>query len=173
MRLVPGAARTEVSRIALAGVVAAVALVVVIGVVVLMSSGGSGQKGYGRLAWEHKPLVFKVKTLPRDRILSGRLRNDSLKEVDLTARKDIRLVDRRGRSVLHTAIFAEGYSRDIYPPRDRRLLPDPDQVRLGYKAKIKPGQTRPITLAWRVRNADRAPVRVELPNGELALPSSR
>lgn len=161
------------TRSALAGIVGVVAVAFVAIAVVAGRSGDGQEKGYGRVTWERRPLVFKVKTLPRDRILSGRLRNDSLKEVDLTARKDLELLDRRGRPVAHTAIFAEGYSRDIYPPRDRRLLPDSDQVRLGYKAKLKPGQSRPITLAWRVPSADRAPVRVRLPGGVLALPKGR
>ncbi len=161
------------TRTTLAAVVAVVAAALVVTVVVVARSGHDGDKGFGRVTWERKPTVFKVKTLPRDRILSGRLRNDSLKEVDLSARKDIELLDRRGRPVVHTAIFAEGYSRDIYPPRDRRVVPDSDQVRLGYKAKLKPGQSRPITLAWRVPSADRAPVRVQLPGGVLALPDAR
>lgn len=160
------------TRTALAGAVALVAVGVVVAVVVFSRSSDEGSKGYGRVTWERKPMVFRVKTLPRDRILSGRLRNDSFKEVDLMARRDIKLVDRRGRPVVHTAIFAEGYSRDIYPPRDRRQLPESDQVRLGYKAKLKPGQSRPITLAWRVASADRAPVGVRLPGGVLRLPGS-
>ena len=75
--------------------------------------------------------MITPKTLPRDRILSGDLRNDTLKEVDLTAAKDVELLDRRGRSVAHTTIFTEGFSRDIYPPRYRRKVPLQDQLRLG------------------------------------------
>jgi hypothetical protein len=115
--------------------------------------------------------VIKPKTLPRDRILTADVRNDTLKEVELRANRDVKLLDRRGRPVTHTTIFTEGFTRDIYPPRYLRKVPKQDQLRLGLLAKIKPGESVPITVAWRVRSRDRDVVRLQTPAGVLGVPS--
>lgn len=137
-------------------------------------SGGSGGReasaGFGKLVWEDPPKVYTPKTLPHDRILAGRVKNDSLRKVELVAHKDVKLVDASGRSVPHTAIFIDGFTRDIYPPRSRRRLPEQDQLRLGYRARLEPGDARPLTVAWRVKDPKRAPVRIDLPGGILKLP---
>lgn len=116
------------------------------------------------------PKVYTPDTLPNDRILSGQVRNDSLRGVQLTAKSDLKLVDKSGRDVTHTALFAAGYSRDIYPPRDRHQLPEKDAERLGYKAKLRPGDSRPLTVSWRQGHGRRTPVRIELPSNSLDLP---
>jgi len=166
-----------VSRAALAAIVAVLA---VAGVVAAVAVGGGSESddagqatpgGGGKLAWEGRPDVITPKTLPRDRILTADLRNDTLKEVDLNAAKDVKLLDRRGRTVAHTTIFTEGFSRDVYPPRYRRKVPLQDQLRLGLRAKIKPGESVPITVSWRVPSRDRAAVRLQTPAGVLGVPS--
>lgn len=162
------------SRAALAAAVAVIVLVA--GTVLVLATSGSpggygGGKSYGRVTWAEKPKVYRFKTIPDDRVLSGRLRNDSFKEVDLVARRDVKLVDAAGRAVEHAATFTPGYGRDIYPPRYLRQIPEADQLRLGIKAKIKPGKTAPFTLTWRVRRGGRPPTRIELPGGVLSVPS--
>lgn len=167
------------SRAALAAIVAVLAVGGVVAAVALGGGGDSGSGGSsgqapgagGKLAWEGRPEVFTPRTLPRDRILTADLRNDTLKEVDLNAAKDVKLLDRRGRPVEHTTIFLEGFGRDIYPPRYRRKVPLQDQIRLGLRAKIKPGDSVPITAAWRVRSRDGAVVRMQTPAGVLGVPS--
>ena len=163
------------TRAALAALVATVVAVGGVAIVMVSRAGGDEQdKSFGHVTWDQPPRVFQVATLPRDRILTGRLRNDSLKEIVLKARGgDVKLVDAEGRPVEHTVLFADGYSRDIYPPRDGRVPPEADQERLGLRAKIKPGESRPITLSWRVRRAGRVPVRMEFPGGVLSLPKQR
>ena len=131
----------------------------------------AGSSGGGKLAWEGRPEVVTPKTLPRDRILTADLRNDTLKEVDLRADQDVKLLDRTGRQVVHTTIFIEGFGRDIYPPRYRRKIPLQDQLRLGLRAKIKPGESVPITAPWRVRSGGGDVVRLQTPAGVLGAPS--
>lgn len=161
------------SRAALAAMVGLLAVAGVVAAVALGRGSEADDRGSGggRLAWEGTPQVFTPKTLPRDRILTADLRNDTLKEIDVKASRDVELLDRRGRSVQHTAIFTEGFSRDIYPPRYRRTIPLQDQLRLGLRAKIKPGEIVPVTVAWRVPSPDRAVVRMRMPGGELRVPS--
>jgi hypothetical protein len=165
-----------VSRAALAALVGLVAVAGVVAAVALGRSStpddGASSGGGGRLAWEGEPQVFTPKTLPHDRILTADLRNDTLKEIDVKASRDVELLDRSGRKIQHTAIFTEGFSRDIYPPRYRRTIPLQDQLRLGLRAKIKPGQIVPVTVSWRVRSPDRAAVRLRMPGGELRVPST-
>ena len=130
----------------------------------------SSAAGLGKLVWDVPPKVYTPERLPNDRILSGQVRNDSLRDVQLTARSDLKLVDKSGRDVAHTSLFAAGYSRDIYPPRDRHRLLEKDAERLGYKAKLRPGASRPLTVSWREGRGRPTPVRIELPSNSLDLP---
>jgi hypothetical protein len=130
----------------------------------------SSAAGLGKLVWDVPPRVFTPDTLPNDRILSGQVRNDSLRDVRLTAKSDLKLVDRSGRDVRHTALFTAGYSRDIYPPRDRHRLLEKDAERLGYKAKLRPGDSKPLTVSWREGRGRPTPVRIELPSNSLDVP---
>lgn len=160
------------SRAALAAVVGVVALGACVAVLLVADTGSSPsseRSDFGTLAWEGEPKIFKIDTLPDDRVLAGTLRNDSLAEVEVAA-ADVELLDRRGRPVAHTAIFSRGFARASYSPRLQVPVGESDQVRLGIKLKLKPGEARALTLAWRVSDPARRPVRVELPQGSLELP---
>ncbi len=163
------------SRAALAGIVGAFALAVLVAVIALGGGGGGDNEASagsgGRLAWVAKPRIYTPETLPRDRILVGDLRNDTLKEIDVRAAEDVKLLDADGRGVEHSAIFTEGFGRDIYPPSYRRKVPLQDQLRLGLRAKIKPGETAPVTVAWRVPRGAPDAVTLRLPGGDLEVPS--
>jgi len=89
------------------------------------------------------------------------------------AASDVELLDRRGRPVEHTAIFSRGFARASYSPRLQVAVGEADQVRLGIKLKLNPGEARALTLAWRVTEPARSPVLVELPQGSLDLPRTR
>ncbi len=66
------------------------------------------------------------------------------------------------------ATFARGFGRDIYPPRFQRQLSEADELRLGRRARIRPGAAKSLTIAWRERG--RRAVRIELPGGTLRVP---
>lgn len=157
------------TRAALAAVVGVAVLGASIVAIATAGPGSQDGSGFGTLAWEGKPKIFAVETLPDDRLLAGTLRNDSLDEVELDA-SEVDLVDAEGRSVEHTTLFSLGFGRDIYPPSAQRELPEADKLRLGLKLELQPGEVRPVTLAWRVSRPGGEPVRIELPAGSLRLP---
>lgn len=160
------------SRAALAG---AVAVAAAAALALALACGDSDEPakergGFGRLVWSSPPTVFTPRRLPDDRILVGRLKNDSLRQVELRAAEDVELLDRAGRPIQHTVVFSQSFGRDIYPPRFGARPPEEDQLRLGLRAKLEPGATRPITVAWRERKRARRAVRLELPGGTLRVP---
>ena len=59
--------------------------------------GGATQAATGtaRLEWNEKPSLILVPELPRDRILTGKLRNASLRVVDLDTER-VQILDARG-----------------------------------------------------------------------------
>jgi hypothetical protein len=164
-----------VSRAALAAGVAVIALAVVGAAFALAGSSDDSAKsesgGNGRLNWVAEPHVFTPKTLPRDRVMVGDLRNGTLKEIDVRASKDVKLLDADGRSIPHTTIFIEGFGRDIYPPRYLRQVPFKDQLRLGLRAVLNPGDYTPITVAWRVPRGGKDAVTLRMPGGDVEVPS--
>ena len=132
--------------------------------------GGDGQ-GAGPLKWQRTPRVFAPKTLPNDRVLSGRIRNDSLRRVDLAV-QDIKLVDARGRRVAASVTFLAGFVHGLYPPtREPTKLPDSELLRTGRIARILPGKQAPITVAWRTRAGQERPTRLDYGRGVLPVPA--
>jgi hypothetical protein len=132
--------------------------------------GGDDGEEAGPLSWARAPLVFAPQTLPRDRVLSGRLRNDSLERVDLRA-QDLKLVDRHGRPVKGSITFLSGFVHGLYPPtREPSRLPDSELLRTGRIARILPGKAAPITASWRTRPGRARPTRIDYGRGSLPVP---
>lgn len=135
----------------------------------LAGCGGGDDDGAGALRWEGEPRVAAPETLPDERVLSGRVTNDSLDPVDLEA-ADFRLVDGDGERVPGQVAFLTGY---VLPPEPRNRgpveLPDRERRRLGQVVRIEPGTAAPISIAWRIEGG-REPTRVEYRGGSLALP---
>jgi hypothetical protein len=154
------------SRTRLAVAVALAAAAALAGVLLLARSAGGDD---GRLAWNGTPALVQA-SAPTDRILYGRLRNDSLEDVDLRY-QDVRVLDADGREVQSAVRFIAAFAHGLYPWSQR-----PDDVgdferrRLGEIATLKPGQAAPITLSWRVPPGARQPVKVDFGTTELALP---
>jgi hypothetical protein len=144
--------------------------VLLIGAVLLTGCGGGGDGGSDGLRWATDPRIFTPENLPRDRILSGRVRNDSLRRVELTA-KALTLRDADGRRVEGTAVFLAGFGRGLYPPtREPDPLPESELLRTGRKARIDPGKAVPVTISWRVPPSGEKPVRVDHGGGSLPIP---
>lgn len=153
------AAAVAVRRAALAAVVA------VFGV------GGAGCGGGGSdaesVSWKGDPIVVRQPLLPDDTIVSGTIRNSTGRTLDLNA-DDVRLVDEHGHAIpQHTARFSVGVTHQLYPPRDAPKEGDPDFLRrrLGELATVRPGETVPLVVSWRLRPGQAPPVRVELGGG--------
>ena len=130
--------------------------------------GGGDRDAAGQLSWSGKPRLLRPPTLPDDRILSGRVANDSLEVIELTA-SDLELVDAEGEAIEANAIFLEGYVK----PLESRNRPSQETVderrRRGLEARIEPGRTVPVTLSWH-QPRGRAPDRIEYGAGSLPLP---
>lgn len=157
------------------GLVVAAALIGAVAVLALLGS-RSGSDGAAtaqapvRLGWLGEPQVFKVPELPRDRILSGQVRNTSTKPVDISVDR-VTVVDARGRKVKSSVRFLAAFAHGLYPPTEK-IGPGGTftRTRLGEIAKIKPGAAIPMTLSWRVAPGGSAPVEVRFGGGSLPLP---
>lgn len=154
---------------ALAGVAVAGAAVAA-GALAAFSSAGDEPPSAARLAWEGTPRIVRVPELPRDRVLAGRVRNASARELRLEA-DAVELLDARGRALPSTARFAAAYGHGLYsptaPPREEAEL---EQRRLGELAVLAPGESAPLTLSWRLEPGAGPPVRAQVEAIELRLP---
>ena len=181
----PGSARVHLVRDARrpGGLVkraaARTAVLLVVATAVLPGCGGDGSAAAPRsvdatLAWVGQPQVYKPPELPQDRLLRWDLENDSLREVRLDA-DDARLVDARGDSLRSTIRFTSSFGHGLYSPRRPPKEADPELVRtrLGELAVLKPGESVPVTLSWRLGADGRGPVRLEVGNVQLPLPASQ
>jgi hypothetical protein len=132
----------------------------------LSSLGGADRTG--PLAWSGKAEVFTHPTLPGDRVLTAKLRNDGLHplRVDIG---DVRLLDSAGREVASTPVFLQTFGKSLWAAgRGPTQVPDSELLRTGRIALLKPGEEVPLTVAW--HDADGKPVRVDYGRGSLGLP---
>jgi hypothetical protein len=130
---------------------------------------GGGSKPGGELVWDKKPSLIVPKTLPNDRIVTGVVRNDSLRRVQVDA-KELRLVDDRGGRVPGSIVFLNGYLHGLFPPTREPQLSEQELERIGRRARFTPGKTLPLTVSWRERKGQRSPVRIDWGAGTLPLP---
>jgi hypothetical protein len=125
--------------------------------------------GNAQLQWKGKPNLILVPELPRDRILTGSIRNASLRSVDLESER-VQILDAAGRRLQATALFAQHFSHGLYPWSMHVKGSKFERRRTGKIATIKPGQAVPLTLSWRLGSAGAEPVEVRFDGGTLALP---
>lgn len=157
------------TRARLGTAVALVAAVVVAGVVLLAGGAGAGGQAQGALAWQGQTTVFTPEGLPTDRILTGRITNVALRDVELDV-ADVRIVDRRGEELESTARFAAAFGHGLTSPAREGEPGAGERERLGQTVTLRPGQTAPLTLSWRVPEGGSGAQRVELGAVELTLP---
>ncbi len=156
------------SRTRLAAAAALVAAAVIAGALLLA---GGAQGGEGRLAWQDAQLFDASRDT--DKILAGKVRNTSLQDIDIDV-EDVRMFDASGREVRSALRFREAFAHGIFPwsqkPKD---MGDFERRRLGEVVKIRPGQSAPLTLSWRVAKGGEPPVKVDFGPAELDLPKPR
>jgi hypothetical protein len=127
---------------------------------------GAGGDAAGPLRWKTEPTVLTNPSLPDDRIMQGRVVNDSLKPVELKAR-DLKAEDGAGRPVRVSAVFLAGFGRawEVYN-KGPLNLPDAERRRLGQIVRIEPGKDAPLTVSW----SGPAPERIRYRGGALPVP---
>jgi hypothetical protein len=154
-------------RRSLALVVGGAVLIAVAITALVLSDGGAGDEGAGDLAWARSPRVFTPESLPQDRVLSARLKNDSLRSIRLSV-DDLRLEDVNGQTVDSTAVFLDSFVHGLYPPtRQPAQVPESELRRTGRLAVLKPGASVPLTVAWRRAAGVGPPVRLDYGAGTL------
>jgi len=121
------------------------------------------------LQWKSKPSLVLVPSLPRDRILTGSVRNASLRAVDLESDR-VQIIDAAGRRLKATARFAQHFSHGLYPWSMHVTGSKFERRRIGEIATIRPGEDVPLTLSWRVPAGGSEPVEARFDGGRLALP---
>lgn len=163
--MIRGGSRRRLWAAALAVALAAIALAAV-----AVSGGGGSGTSAGDIVWHEAPRLITPETLPEERIVTGTVRNDSLRRVDIAA-KEFRVVDAGGRPVQSAAILLSGFGRGLYNPvRKPRPLPDAEARRTGLVARLEPGQRVPLTVSWRQSGSFDQPLRIEHRSGSLPIP---
>jgi hypothetical protein len=141
------------------------------GLLLVGQRGGATQAATddAQLQWKSKPSLILVPSMPRDRILTGNIRNASLRAVDLAIDR-VQILDAAGNRLKATALFAQNFSHGLYPWSMHVKGSKFERRRTGRIATIKPGQDVPLTLSWRVAANGTEPVEVRFDGGTLALP---
>jgi hypothetical protein len=157
LRTTPSFARR---RFVAAAVAAALAFAVFVAV--------PGGERVGPLDWSGDAEVFTHPTLPGDRVLTAKLRNDGIHplRVDIA---DVRLLDAGGREVASSPVFLQAFGKSLWSAgRGPVQEPDSELQRTGRIALLEPGEEVPLTVAWHARDGE--PVRVDYGKGSLSLP---
>jgi hypothetical protein len=128
-------------------------------------------RGTGALSWTQRPRTVALGSRPNDRILFGVVRNDSLRPVRVNA-TDIRVLDRGGRRLSSVAVFARSFAHGLYGSTDPRAR-EPGEfelTRLGRLVRLKPGETAPLTVSWRLAGGATTPEQLDYGRGALPIP---
>ena len=154
------------ARVRLVAAVALAAATAIVAVALLTGSwGGDAQT----LEWQGRVEVFDS-GVATDEILYSKVRNASLRDVDLDV-EDVKVYGRDDKPVQASVRFLAAFAHGLFPWSQK---PDPlgdfERRRLGEIATLKPGQSIPITLAWRVPKGTPRPGRVDLGPAELKIP---
>jgi hypothetical protein len=124
--------------------------------------------GDGPLRWAAPPQVYTPETLPGDRILTGRLRNQSVRRVRVSL-ADVKVLARDGSAVAAQPVFLQTFGKSLWSPgRGPDAMPDTELQRTGRLAYVAPGAEVPITVAWHARSG--RPAAVDYGDGLLPVP---
>lgn len=122
------------------------------------------------LRWAAEPAVYTPKHLPTDRVLAGRVVNRTAYPLELDS-ATMQVVDGAGTPLHATVRFLAGFVHPLYGQLQYDGVGDlSEQERLGLIARLAPGESRPVTVAWRVPAGGTPALRVTYPHGALTLP---
>jgi hypothetical protein len=154
-----------------AGLRRGLATAAVIAAAVVAAAGCGGDDG-PRAEWGDKPVVVRHPELPGDRLLIGRVRNSSGKELRLD-NGAVRVLDGDGRLVRTTVRFNLSAAHGLYSPLDEPgKRPRFERERLGDAATLLPGRSVPLVVAWHAGAPAHAPAKVDLGPATLDVPAA-
>jgi hypothetical protein len=143
-----------------------------------LACGGGGDGGAAgrstKLVWDEQPRVVVPETLPRDRILRGRVRNEGLDKLTIEA-SEVRLLDEEGRRVDGVATFILSYVKPRFPYNrgpgsGPGRYPEEERRRLGLVGVLEPGQSLPFTVSWHEPPGRRTVAEIDYGPGSLEVP---
>jgi hypothetical protein len=142
--------------------------------VLALASDGAGASAddSGPLRWSGEVVAFAHPTLPTDHVVSGTLRDVSMRPVRIVARDDIRVVDAHGRELPTSAVFTQTFGHGLFDPTrlPEARLPERELMRIGDVGRFTPGDELPVTISWRQAPGAEPAARIEYPGGTLAVP---
>ena len=104
---------------------------------------GAGDAPSGPLRWQSDP-SSSPRRLPRDRVLTGTLRNTGLHRLRVDM-PDVHLVNAHGRRVGSAPVFLDTFGKSLWSPeRGPAQYPESELLRTGRIAWLKPGADRPV-----------------------------
>jgi len=147
------------------------ALVALAAAGLLAGCGGSGHvsgTGSGPLKWAEEPVLFTPDTLPGDRILTGYLRNESVRRVRVDL-PEVRVLARDGDVLAASPVFLNTFGKPLWSPgRGPDVMPETELLRTGRIAFLKPGEQVPFTVSWHAKEG--TPAVVDYGAGSLRVP---
>jgi hypothetical protein len=135
------------------------------------SSRAPASLGRSLVRWVRAPLVYQPPRLPHDRVLYGRVQNESRKMLALDARRLV-VRDAAGRVLVSSARFTGAYAHPLYGAFQQPRFNEPyELLRLGVTTDVSPRTTSPLWVAFRERPTSRPPFTASFGGGlQIPLP---
>jgi hypothetical protein len=135
------------------------------------SSRAPASLGRSSVRWVRAPLVYQPRRLPHDRVLYGRVQNESRKMLALDSRKLV-VRDAAGRVLVSSARFIGAYAHPLYGAFQQPRFNEPSELaRLGVITDVSPGTTSPLWVSFRRLATSRPPYSASFGGGvQLPLP---
>jgi hypothetical protein len=149
------------------------ALVLAAAVVALAGCGGSDGKRSTGLAWAGDPQVFRLRDLPTDRVLIGKVVNDSPHTLHLSSAK-LTVRDSGGRPLRSSAAYTTTFTHGLYGAfQQPSKVPQLEATRLGRDIYLIPKDSSPFYAAWRIPAGAKGPFYVDYGgSGRLEIPAA-
>jgi hypothetical protein len=138
------------------------ALAVATAVALVAGCGGGDKTNAGAgLAWDGAPQVFTLRDLPNDRVLIGKVINDSGHTLHLSAAK-LAVRDSAGHAVKSSGAYTATFGHGLYGAfQQPSKVPQPEASRLGHDIYLIPRTSSPFYTAWRIPAGSKGPFYVE------------
>jgi hypothetical protein len=104
--------------------------------------------------------VIRPADLPHDRVAFGTIRNNSLRPLKVSA-SDLTVLDANSKPVRYSARFIASFAHGLYGAfQQPDVMPELEQLRLGYLAKLNPGAQSPLLISAHLGKRSVLPLRV-------------